>query len=164
MVCFLRFVFTLREYRQLPKRHVYKLHIKTMVIAHYKIGIMDQHLSQTFRKSRASCSTSRKQVSFLYVNIQTIWSKDASQMLAPSSITIITISTLSSLYYKRQAVFAFGNSPCRPLLPRGLVCRFESRWRHGCLPSSFCVVLFCVARGLASGVQGVLPTVEKHSL
>jgi hypothetical protein len=28
---------------------------------------------------------------------------------------------------------------------------FESRSRHGCLSASFCVVLFCVGRGLATG-------------
>jgi hypothetical protein len=40
--------------------------------------------------------------------------------------------------------------------------RFESRSRHGCLSSSFCVVLYCVGRGLTTGwslVQGVLPNV-----
>jgi hypothetical protein len=39
---------------------------------------------------------------------------------------------------------------------------FESRSRHGCLTASFCVVLSCVGRGLATGwllVQGVLPYV-----
>jgi hypothetical protein len=39
---------------------------------------------------------------------------------------------------------------------------FESRSRHGCLSASFCVVLPCVGRGLATGwslVQGVLPYV-----
>jgi hypothetical protein len=38
----------------------------------------------------------------------------------------------------------------------------ESRLRHGCLSASFCVVLSCVGRGLATGwslVQGVLPYV-----
>jgi hypothetical protein len=42
---------------------------------------------------------------------------------------------------------------------------FESRSRHGCLPSSFGVEVFCVGRGLVtvqSVVQGVLPTVEKR--
>jgi hypothetical protein len=28
---------------------------------------------------------------------------------------------------------------------------FESRSRHGCLSASFCVVLSCVGRGLATG-------------
>jgi hypothetical protein len=28
---------------------------------------------------------------------------------------------------------------------------FESRLRHGCLSASFCVVLSCVGRGLATG-------------
>jgi hypothetical protein len=39
---------------------------------------------------------------------------------------------------------------------------FESRSRHGCLSASFCAVLSCVGRGLATGwslVQGVLPHV-----
>jgi hypothetical protein len=39
---------------------------------------------------------------------------------------------------------------------------FESRLRHRCLSASFCVVLSCVVRGLATGwslVQGVLPYV-----
>jgi hypothetical protein len=39
---------------------------------------------------------------------------------------------------------------------------FESGARHGCLSASFCVVLSCVGRGLATGcslVQGVLPYV-----
>jgi hypothetical protein len=39
---------------------------------------------------------------------------------------------------------------------------FESRSRHGCLSASFCVVLSCVGRNLATGwslVQGVLPYV-----
>jgi hypothetical protein len=38
----------------------------------------------------------------------------------------------------------------------------ESRSRHGCLSASFCVVLSCVGRGLATGwslVQGVRPTI-----
>jgi hypothetical protein len=42
---------------------------------------------------------------------------------------------------------------------------FESRSRHGCLSASFCVMLFCVGRGLATGrssVQGVLRNVEKR--
>jgi hypothetical protein len=36
---------------------------------------------------------------------------------------------------------------------------FESRSRHGCLSASFCVVLSCVGKGLATGwslVQGIL--------
>jgi hypothetical protein len=39
---------------------------------------------------------------------------------------------------------------------------FESRLMHGCLSASFCVVLSCVGRGLATGwslVQGILPYV-----
>jgi hypothetical protein len=28
---------------------------------------------------------------------------------------------------------------------------FESRSRHGCLYASFCILLFCVGRGLATG-------------
>jgi hypothetical protein len=60
---------------------------------------------------------------------------------------------------------------CRSQCPRGLRRLswlrgyrgrgFESRWRHRCL--SFCVVLSCTGRDLASGwspVQGVVPNVE----
>jgi len=39
-------------------------------------------------------------------------------------------------------------------------CGFESRWGHGCMFATFCVVLFCVRTGLAMGrvpAQRVLP-------
>jgi hypothetical protein len=45
-------------------------------------------------------------------------------------------------------------------------CGFESHSKHEYVYAFFCVVLFCVGRGLASGrspVQGVLPTVQIDS-
>jgi hypothetical protein len=40
---------------------------------------------------------------------------------------------------------------------------FESRSRHGCVSTFFCVMLSCVGSGFAMGwssIQGVLPTVQ----
>jgi hypothetical protein len=54
-------------------------------------------------------------------------------------------------------------SEARALIARTLGRGFESRLKHGCLPSSVYVVLFCVSRGLATNrslIQGVLPYVE----
>jgi hypothetical protein len=51
----------------------------------------------------------------------------------------------------------------RALNARTLDRGFESRLKHGCLSSSFYVVLSCVGRGLATNwslVQGVLPMLK----
>jgi hypothetical protein len=42
-------------------------------------------------------------------------------------------------------------SEARAFIARTLDYGFESRLQHGCLSSSFCVVLSCVGRGLATG-------------
>jgi hypothetical protein len=54
-------------------------------------------------------------------------------------------------------------SEARALIARTLDRGFESRLKYGCLSSSFCVLLSCVGRDLATGwslAQGVLPSVE----
>jgi hypothetical protein len=73
------------------------------------------------------------------------------------------------IYKQVTELYSVETPDCRSQWPCGLTrgswpvgCwdrEFESRLRHGCLSASFCVVLSCVGRGLATGwslVQGVL--------
>jgi hypothetical protein len=68
---------------------------------------------------------------------------------------------ISNLTFKGHIYFGFSNtlvadpvaarSEARALITRILDRGFESRLRHGCLSSSFYVVLSCVGIGLATG-------------
>jgi hypothetical protein len=68
-----------------------------------------------------------------------------------SELTInLSVMILESVRsYSTDPVAA--RSEARAFSPRTLNRGFESRLRHGCLSSSFCVVLFFVGRGLTMG-------------
>jgi hypothetical protein len=73
-------------------------------------------------------------------------------------------SFLNNLFLmKLNADPVAARSEARALIARTLDRGFESCLSHGCLSSSFYVVLSCAGRGLATSlsvVQGVLPHVE----
>jgi hypothetical protein len=86
----------------------------------------------------------------------------------------LALHWILSISFSKTLIINFYSVLCRSQLPCGLrrgywpvgCCDhgFESRSRYECLSSSFCVVLSCVGRGLATGwslVQGVLPYVNR---
>jgi hypothetical protein len=91
-----------------------------------------------------------------------------------TSMMMMVIIIIVIIIYKIIIIITSSSTiNCRSQWPCGLRrgpwpvgcwdCGFESRSRHGCSSASFCVVLSCVGRGLATGwslVQGVLPYVE----